>query len=68
MWKRNFEILLARVYMHMLVYNRQTCLPDPLSRSPCCVLLALSWNTTNEYPSTVKLSRAINKDPLELRT
>ena len=29
------------------------------SRSPCCVLLALSWNT-NEYPSTDKLSRAIN--------
>ena len=28
------------------------------SRSPCCVLLALSWNT-NEYPSTDKLSRAI---------
>ena len=30
------------------------------SRSPCCVLLALSWNTTNENPSTDKLSRAIN--------
>ena len=29
-------------------------------RSPCCVLLALSWNTTNENPSTDKLSRAIN--------
>ena len=29
------------------------------SRSPCCVLLALSWNT-NENPSTDKLSRAIN--------
>ena len=28
------------------------------SRSPCCVLLALSWNT-NEYPRTDKLSRAI---------
>ena len=26
------------------------------SRSPCCVLLALSWNT-NENPSTDKLSR-----------
>ena len=32
----------------------------PGSRYPCCVLLALSWNTTNEYPSTNKLSRAIN--------
>ena len=33
------------------------------SRSPCCVLLALSWNTTttNENPSTDKLSRAINQ-------
>ena len=30
------------------------------SRSPCCVLLALSWNTTNENPSTDKLSRAID--------
>ena len=30
------------------------------SRFPCCVLLALSWNTTNENPSTDKLSRAIN--------
>ena len=30
------------------------------SRSHCCVLLALSWNK-NEYPSTDKLSRAINK-------
>ena len=30
------------------------------SRSPSCVLLALSWNTTNENPSTDKLSRAIN--------
>ena len=29
------------------------------SRSPCRVLLALSWNT-NENPSTDKLSRAIN--------
>ena len=29
------------------------------SRLPCCVLLALSWNT-NENPSTDKLSRAIN--------
>ena len=29
------------------------------SRFPCCVLLALSWNT-NENPSTNKLSRAIN--------
>ena len=29
------------------------------SRSPCCVLLALSWNT-NEYPSRDKLSRVIN--------
>ena len=28
-------------------------------RSPCCVLLALSWNT-NENPSTDKLSTAIN--------
>ena len=35
-------------------------LPHHLSRSPCCVLLALSWNTTNENPSTDKLSRAIN--------
>ena len=32
------------------------------SRFPCCVLLALSWNTneTNENPSVDKLSRAIN--------
>ena len=30
-----------------------------LSRFPCCVLLALSWNK-NENPSTDKLSRAIN--------
>ena len=39
------------------------------SRFPCCLLLALSWNTnenqakrqkTNENPSTDKLSRAIN--------
>ena len=30
------------------------------SRFPCCVLLALSWNTTNENPSTDKLSRTIN--------
>ena len=31
------------------------------SRYPCCVLLALSWNTiTNENPSTDELSRAIN--------
>ena len=49
-----------------------------ISRSPCCVLLALSWNT-NENPSTDKLSRAINyfnppitvsktkKDPQALR-
>ena len=28
------------------------------TRFPCCVLLALSWNTTNENPSTDKLSRA----------
>ena len=31
-----------------------------ISRSPCCVLLALSWNT-NENLSTDKLSRAINQ-------
>ena len=30
------------------------------SRSPCCVLLALSWNTTNENPNTDMSSRAIN--------
>ena len=30
------------------------------SRFPCCVLLALSWNTSKN-PSTDKLSRAINK-------
>ena len=30
------------------------------SRFPCCVLLVLSWNTTNENPSAEKLSRAIN--------
>ena len=30
------------------------------SRFPCCGLLALSWNTTNENPSTDTLSRAIN--------
>ena len=30
------------------------------SRFPCCVLLALSWNTTSKNPSTDKLSRAIN--------
>ena len=34
--------------------------PLQTSRSPCCVLKALSWNTTNEYLSTDKLSRAIN--------
>ena len=34
--------------------------PLQTSRSPCCVLIALSWNTTNEYLSTDKLSRAIN--------
>ena len=33
------------------------------SRSPCCVLLGLSWKTTNENPSTDKLSRAINYKP-----
>ena len=32
----------------------------PLSILPCCVLLALSWNATNENPSKDKLSRAIN--------
>ena len=26
------------------------------NRLPCCVLLALSWNTTNENPSTDKLT------------
>ena len=31
----------------------------PPSRFPCCVLLALSWNT-NVNPSTDELSRAIN--------
>ena len=30
------------------------------SRFPCCVLLALSGNTTNENPSIDKLSRAFN--------
>ena len=30
------------------------------SRFPSCVLLALSWNTINENPSTDKLSWAIN--------
>ena len=30
------------------------------SRFPSCVLLALSWNTTNENPSADKLSRALN--------
>ena len=28
--------------------------PLQTSRSPCCVLIALSWNTTNEYLSTDK--------------
>ena len=41
-------------------------LPHHLSRSPCCVLLALSWNTTNENPSTDRLSRAINYHHLGL--
>ena len=39
--------------------SKVLCVPYP-SRSPCCVLLALPWNTTNENPSTDKLSRAIN--------
>ena len=34
--------------------------PLKSSRFLCCVLLALSWNTTNENPITDKLSRAIN--------
>ena len=29
------------------------------SRFPCYILLTLSWNTTNENPSTDKVSRAI---------
>ena len=33
--------------------------PPGCSRFPCCVLLALSWNTI-ENPSTDRLSRAIN--------
>ena len=37
-----------------------------LSRFPCCVLLALSWNT-NENPSTDKLSRAINLGRLTMK-
>ena len=44
--------------------RRELLAPGP-SRSPCCVLLALSWNTTNENPSTDKLSRAINRWPHE---
>ena len=36
---------------------------EPQSRFPCCVLLALSWNTTNGNPSTEKLSLAINYVP-----
>ena len=35
----------------------------PLSRFPCCVLLALSWNTTNENPNADKSSRVINYSP-----
>ena len=39
----------------------QKCLDCP-SKFPCCVLLALSWNTTttNKNPRTDTLSRAIN--------
>ena len=40
----------------MIIFHR---VPLESSRFPCCVLLALSWNTTNENPSTDKLSRAI---------
>ena len=38
------------------------------SRFPCCVLLALSWNTTNENPRPDKLSRAINQLTCETLT
>ena len=38
-----------------LKYVNKASQPQP-SRSPCCVVLALSWNT-NENPSTDKLSR-----------
>ena len=37
-------------------------------RFSCCVLLALSWNTTNENPSTDKLSREGNQLKLTTNT
>ena len=37
------------------------------SSFPYCVLLALSLNTTNENPSTDKLSRAINYQDLVIK-
>ena len=41
---------------------KSLCIDLCISRFPCCVLLALSWNTkkTIENPSTDKLRRAIN--------
>ena len=39
------------IYSKLTVYT---------SRFPCCVLLALSWNTANKNPNTDKLSKAIN--------
>ena len=44
------------------------CLGLAISRFTCCVLLALSWNTTNENPSTVKLCRAINYVACHVKT
>ena len=47
------------VFSNVVFPLRQEIRAGP-SRFPCCVLLALLWNTTNEDPSTDKLSRAIN--------
>ena len=62
------------IYLHCRRKCLEHCLSDitpgqvlhPTSRFPCCVLLILSWNTTNENPSTDKLSRAINYHPTNL--
>ena len=55
----NDDISFREVYSkcHIKPFSTRPC----VIRFPCCVLLALSWNTTNENPSTYKLSRAINK-------
>ena len=63
-----YHSTMSYVFAMSLIHNKNTCHMStdvsvhckPLaSRFPCCVLLALSWNTTNENPSTDKLSKAI---------